>query len=199
MFSRRAWRRAERERRGLPLEAAGLKVLIQANELQAAGQAAQAAVLYAQLAQRAQARGRPRRAAQLGLETARSLAASGDGRGALTQALAALTLLVEAGRARKAQRLFPPLVADLRQRGFVAEADELQRQLAGRLGGAAASLEAEPAPALPRGRLPAKCPGCGGPVRGDEVEWIEPDPRAPANPLPAAECPYCGSVLYIEE
>ena len=36
-------------------------------------------------------------------------------------------------------------------------------------------------------RLPAECPNCAGPVRSDEVEWID---------AVSAACTYCGSVLH---
>ncbi len=194
MFSRRRARR----RSGSPVEVGGLRLLMQAHSLRASGRPAEAAQIFAQLAEGAQGHGRPRRAAQLRLQAARSLADGGDGRGALAQAQAALTLLIGAGRERRALRLLVPLVADWRQRGLTAEADELQRQM--EAGGDWPSTPPPPEAAspAPTGRLPAKCPSCGGPVRADEVDWIEPDPGAPAGHPSAAECPYCGSILYPE-
>ena len=34
-------------------------------------------------------------------------------------------------------------------------------------------------------KLPTKCPGCGAPLRSDEVEWVDSN---------TAECPYCGTI-----
>ena len=45
-------------------------------------------------------------------------------------------------------------------------------------------------PALARrGKLPAKCSSCGGPLKPDEVSWAGPD---------TAECPYCGGLVKAE-
>jgi hypothetical protein len=38
--------------------------------------------------------------------------------------------------------------------------------------------------------LPAKCPGCGAPVRGHEVEWTGPQ---------SADCQYCGTNLPMRQ
>ena len=55
----------------------------------------------------------------------------------------------------------------------------------------AASAPPAPAPATPEHRLellPAVCPNCGGPIRGQEVRWTGPQ---------SADCPYCGANLPI--
>ncbi len=46
-----------------------------------------------------------------------------------------------------------------------------------------------PARALRRPALPLKCPTCGGPLRPDEVEWLD---------HVTAACPYCGSSVRAE-
>ena len=38
--------------------------------------------------------------------------------------------------------------------------------------------------------LPARCPGCGAPVRGHEVEWTGPQ---------SADCQYCGTSLPMRQ
>jgi hypothetical protein len=43
-----------------------------------------------------------------------------------------------------------------------------------------------PKPDFRHDLLPAKCPGCGAPVRGHEVEWTGPQ---------SADCQYCGTSL----
>jgi hypothetical protein len=37
--------------------------------------------------------------------------------------------------------------------------------------------------------LPTQCPGCGAPVRPDEVDWLDDV---------TAECEYCGSPVRVE-
>jgi len=46
-----------------------------------------------------------------------------------------------------------------------------------------------PARALRRPALPLKCPTCGGPLRPDEVEWLD---------HVTAACPYCGGSMRAE-
>lgn len=51
-----------------------------------------------------------------------------------------------------------------------------------------------PAPAAPREHrldlLPTTCPNCGGPIRGNEVEWTGPQ---------SADCPFCGVNLPMKK
>jgi hypothetical protein len=46
-----------------------------------------------------------------------------------------------------------------------------------------------PARALRRPALPLKCPSCGGPLRPEEVEWLD---------HVTAACPYCGGSVRAE-
>jgi len=184
-----------------PLAAAALQKLEEANGLLAAGRFAEAAPIFAQLAQGAEANDMPRRAAQFHLQAARCLAEVKDGPNVLAHARAGLTLLINLGLLGPAQFRYSRIVQELRARGLQTEADELQRQFQSQLG--APLAQSAPSPLTAQGkprRLPAKCPSCGGPVRADEVDWITPDSaqNAPATES-AAECPYCGSVLYLEE
>jgi len=82
-------------------------------------------------------------------------------------------------------------VAFLTERGLAKEAQEISEYLkatlppvpVGGFGPQAAPRErAKP-------RLPTTCPGCGGPIRADEVEWVD---------EATAECPYCGSAVRGE-
>jgi len=188
MFNRRGMRRGggrlgRRRLRGRrhPLRAAALRLLDRAHRLMGTGQAAEAAPLFAELAQGAENHGMPARAAQLHLQTARALGQSGARADLLAPALRAVSLLAASGDLELLSVVGPRFVQELRGQGFVAEADQVQQAVNTALGGAPASG----APASPA-RLPAMCPQCGGPVRGDEVEWIDDN---------SAECPYCGSTL----
>jgi hypothetical protein len=82
-------------------------------------------------------------------------------------------------------------VAFLTERGLTQEAQEISDYLKATL---------PPLPvndlgprAIPGERakplLPTTCPGCGGPIRADEVEWVD---------EVTAECPYCGSAVRGE-
>lgn len=187
-----------------PLAAAALQQLETANRLLAAGRFADAAPIYAQLASGAEANNMPRRAARLHLQAARCLAEVRDSQNMLQHSRAGLALLINSGLFEQAQRSYARLIQELHAHGMQTEAAELQRQFQEQLGSPEVNLgQPAPSPISTQGkprRLPAKCPGCGAPVRADEVDWITPDasPNAPATES-AAECPYCGSVLYLEE
>jgi hypothetical protein len=93
---------------------------------------------------------------------------------------------VVARRPGRAVRTLQHATAALRSRGFEAQASALEQDAQARLAEAGLSqtnLPAEPVP-QPRGHLPPTCPQCGGPLRADEVDWID---------SASAECPYCGS------
>ncbi len=189
MFNRRGLRRGgllgRRRLRGRrhPLRAAALRLLDRAHRLLGAGQAAEAAPLFAELAQGAENHGMPARAAQLHLQTARALGQAGARADLLAPALRAVSLLRASGDLELLGVVGPRYVQELRGQGFTTEADQVQQAVNAALGGAPAP--AAPAAASPV-RLAAMCPQCGGPVRSDEVEWIDDN---------SAECPYCGSTL----
>jgi hypothetical protein len=79
---------------------------------------------------------------------------------------------------------------ELRERGHEAEAQLLHDKLDARLSEAGVvpgELRAgAAAPPTPRRELPAQCDACLGPVRSDDVEWIDDT---------SAACAYCGSVI----
>jgi len=168
-----------------PLRAAALRLLDRAHRLLREGQAAEAAPLFAELAQAAESHAMPERAAQLHLQTARALGRAGARSDLLAPALRAVALLAASGDLNLLGAAGPRFVQELHDQGYTAEADQVQRAVTAALGVAAAPAAAPPVPAGPA-RLPATCPQCGGPVRSDEVEWID---------EASAECAYCGSTL----
>jgi predicted DCC family thiol-disulfide oxidoreductase YuxK len=178
--SGRPFRRPGRMRFGPPLfgplsllGAALMPLLMEANRLFAAGQYSEAARLFAQLAEQAETNGNLRRAANLHLEGARSWLLANDGQAAVAQARAALQLFQQIGRVGRAAAVYQRVVAELRARGMNAEADALERDFRAQFSDAVPMAGPASGPAPSRGRLPAKCPQCGGPVRSDEVEWID--------------------------
>jgi len=74
----------------------------------------------------------------------------------------------------------------LRAKGMAAAAGVLEGEFGPSLGASAQRMTTGSPPAA---RLPGKCPQCGGPLRSDEVDWID---------AQSAECPYCGSVVQAE-
>jgi hypothetical protein len=170
-----------------PLQTRALQALDRAHRLMNQGRPAEAAPIFAQLSAAADTHGMPVRAAHLQLQAARALAHLGDAPGGLARAQAALALLVKAGTVQPLRAAFPRFIAELQALGFQREAGELQGDVKAALG--SAPLADLPAPAVSSAppRLPAECPNCAGPVRSDEVEWID---------AVSAACTYCGSILH---
>ena len=84
------------------------------------------------------------------------------------------------------------VVAELNEHGMTAEAQEFAAWHKGILppppAGTAPAFAASAAPAK-KPVLPTHCPGCGGPVRADDVEWLDDV---------TAECNWCGSPVRAE-
>lgn len=147
---------------------------MQQGEFDAAGE------IFARLAQAAEANGVPR-APQLHLRAARAFQQAGDLTRAEEHLWRGLHMLARAERwhhlARVGQRIVRQLEAD-RQTTLAARVQAwLQDTLP-------ANLPSPPAAQRPS--LPTHCPSCGGPVRPDEVEWLD---------AQTAECAFCGSPL----
>ncbi len=145
---------------------------------------AEAAALFAQLADGAARLGMPARAAHLALFATRAYLEAGDTPNTLTRARQALQFWLDAERESKAQPVFTQLIADLRARALHAEANTLLNEFPH----LSDTLTAADTPTS-RGQLPAQCPNCGGPLRSDEVDWVDET---------SAECAYCGGVVKTE-
>jgi hypothetical protein len=99
-----------------------------------------------------------------------------------------LSLFAARGQLQQLSRAGTRLIEELKQRSLTAEAKQLEDYLKTAL---PAGFTAGPGPqsAKPRPVLPTNCPGCGGPIRSDEVDWVD---------EVTAECPYCGSAVRAE-
>lgn len=168
-------------------------MLARADRLFNQGKFSEAAPIFERLAKGAAQRGMPDRAGDLYLRSARCHLEMGDAALAVERGKQALRLFGRAGRMGKIERLVPKIVENLQEKGYQAEAEALQQEVEARLAetppGARPgrpALSAVEGPAMARRELPAKCSACGGPVKPDDVTWLDPQ---------TAECPYCGSVL----
>ncbi|MBI5876890.1 MAG: hypothetical protein HZB53_04500 [Chloroflexi bacterium] len=166
------------------LEPRPRQMVNEAHALEAAGRHAEAAALFAQVADLAAQHGVLDRAGNLSLQASRCLLNGGDAAGALARARTGLNLLVQAGREHRAAMSFQMAVDALRAQGHAAEAAALQKEFTS-LAQTAAADEPDDEPAA-RGHLPPKCVNCGGPLRPGDVDWIDDA---------TAECPYCGSAV----
>jgi hypothetical protein len=161
-------------------------LLRRANELMATGNYAAAAEAFEQLARGAQMRGIPRDA-RLFLQAGRCRILAGQTPAGMTDLKQGLSIIASRGNFQNLQNAGQRAMAELTQRGLSAEAAEIEALLKGSI---PASFAAGPAasPAKPR-LLPTSCPGCGGPLRSDEVEWSD---------EATAECPFCGGAVRAE-
>ena len=173
-----------RVRRGpLPRRDAALRMLRRANRLMESGQYAQAYPLFKRLAEGAVRHGMPVRAANLYLRSAHARLEMGGAQDAVAMARQAMHLLMGVGQTEKV-RMVQVLVDALEEKGYHDEAVNLRAELNALAGGEVVTQVARG-----RGTLPTSCPSCGGPLRADDVTWIDDH---------SAECPYCGSAVRAE-
>ena len=147
----------------------------------------EAVTTFEKKAQEAEGQGMLDKAGDLHLEAARCYLQLDDIDRADDHGLKALQLFIQARRPGKVRRLVPRMMAVLHRKGYHDEAEKLRQGVDALLGtppGERAIPWGERA--VQRGSLPAKCPSCGGPVRSDEVNWIDPH---------SAECAYCGGIV----
>jgi len=148
-----------------------------AHALFAAGRYPAAAQAFASLAQT-----RPARAPFLLLQAGRAYLLAGSPETGMAHLRRGLSLLTERGQSEQLQRAGNRIAQELRQRGLEAQAREIESLLEGPSFAQAGSPAPAPQPA--RAPLPTHCPSCGGPLRADEVDWLDEF---------HVECAFCGS------
>ena len=157
-------------------------LLKRANALVANGDFAGAAIIFEQLARNAEAR-QGLRAPFLFIQAGLARILLGQKTPGMVHIKHALTTLIESGRFIQLYRLGTHLVRELKARGLVKEAQEVAALVHSNMPAISEMpTERGPNPALIS--LPSHCSSCGGPLRADEVEWLNPS---------TGECPYCGS------
>jgi tetratricopeptide (TPR) repeat protein len=194
VFRKRPFRRRPLARRRPPprppLPLRVRRTLARANGLMADGRFAEAANIFERLSERARHRGMLIRAADLALQASRARFAADDVNAALERAREALRLLARGGRPGRVPRVLSRITAALREKGYDAQADQLEQEAAQALEEMGLSLDEvrQRAPQVTeeRGTLPTHCSGCGAPLAPDEVEWHD---------AHTAECLYCGTVV----
>jgi len=165
------------------------QALVRANSLMTDGQFAEAANIFERLSEKARQHGMFVRAADLALQASRVHFATDDVEAALKWAEQALLLFVRGGRAGRVPLVLSKMTTALRNKGYDAQADRLEREAEQALEEMGLSLDEarQRAPQVTekRGTLPTQCSGCGAPLIPDEVEWHD---------VRTAVCPYCGTV-----
>ena len=154
--------------------------LEEANFLLENNKPAQAAPIFAKLAEVLRSAHQPRRAANLHSQAALAFARSRND-SALMQARAALTLLLQFKLDPQASAFYKDLLGELTKRGMNSAAETLAKEFGGKL--------AQPAPrAAQWNRLPSNCPNCGAPLGQSGVTWTEAE---------LAECGFCGTPIRL--
>jgi tetratricopeptide (TPR) repeat protein len=162
-------------------------MLDDANRLFDAGQYAEAADSLSQLAGMAQTNDLPRRAIQLHIRAAEAYLKSGQAARAVEHGRAALAMLAQAGQHRRALKLAPQFVGELRAAGFTAEAAAFEKEINERLAGLGLTLTptlVAPQPS-PLRNLATHCSQCSAQLRWtDDADEVE--------------CEYCGTIARAE-
>ena len=155
--------------------------LQRANQLMAAGDYEGAAVAFEDLAQQAEARGGPR-APLFFLQAGQARMMIGEYIRSTAHFKRGLSLLANAQRYTQFYRAGTRIIQELKARNLEKEAGEINSLIHGHAV-AMAEMATQHIPA-DRPLLPTHCPSCGGPLRSDELDWID---------ELTAECPFCGS------
>jgi hypothetical protein len=160
-------------------------LLQKANELMAIEDYPGAALAFEELAQRAMGRNGPA-APHLYLQAGTARILAGQTPTGVVHIKRALALFAARGEWQKFQRNRRRVVELLTGLGLSKEAKALETYLSGEVPD---GVEESPDPGMQinhtKAILPAKCLGCGAPLRSDEVDWVDEN---------SAECPYCGTI-----
>ena len=143
-------------------------------------QPAQAAPIYAKLAEVLASAGQPKRAANLHAQAAMAFAKSRN-ESALAQARTSLTLMLQYKLDQQATAFYSTLTRELTKRGMQAAADALSKEFAARVNPAPAAVDPKAARSA---HLPSNCPHCGAPLGNTDVRWVD---------EVTAECGFCGT------
>ena len=161
-------------------------LLQRANQALTSGNYTEAASAFEQLARAAEARGGPR-APLFYIQAGRARVMAGQASGGLEYLQRGLGLFATRSQTGRVFNVGNRVVGELNDRGLTKEAQQISAYIKSLLPDFDARL-ATPSPArkLP---LPTHCPGCGAPLRPDEIEWLDDV---------TAECAYCGSPVRGE-
>jgi len=146
---------------------------------------------FGQLSDFARDNEQPLRAAHMAAQAGRAFLEAGDGDRALARTRQALGHFIAGGRPGQAVHLSRRAIEALRARGFNQQAVALEQEVKSRLAEIGFDFAHLPVELglQSHGTLPPACPRCGGPIRADEIEWID---------SKSAECPYCASIVQAK-
>lgn len=164
-------------------------MLRRAHELMAAGNYVAAADAFEQLGRAGEARQHPK-TPNMFLQAGRARFMAGQNQPGYDNLMHGLTLMANAGQHGPLFHMGNRVVAELNQRGMMKEAAQIETWLKSVSPSRPEGTKAGPGVAPTRKPiLPTRCPGCGGPVNSQDVEWID---------EVTAECNWCGSPVRGE-
>lgn len=165
-------------------------MLQRAHELMASGNYAAAAEAFEQLARAGEARQHPK-TANMYLQAGRARILAGQKEAGIAHLKRGLEKMARMGLHGQLFHAGGRVVTELNEHGMSAEAQEIAAWLKATLPPAPQGMEMGAGASAPARKpiLPTRCPGCGGPVRADEVEWLD---------EVTAECNWCGSPVRAE-
>ena len=161
--------------------------LRKANQLMAAGHYDAAAGIYEQFARAAKARNGPR-APWFFFQAGSARLKAGQLQPGMAHVRQGLALLAGRGQYQRLANVGLRFANELKAESHSAEAQAFSAYVKSLLP-EGFTARTEPVMDKVKRVLPVNCPGCGAPLRSDEVEW--------ADEL-TAECPYCGSAVRAE-
>jgi hypothetical protein len=161
-------------------------MLRRANQFMANGDYANAESAFYELANRAENKF-PQHAPAMYIQAGRAAMLSNQNKKGLAHFRSGLTLLASERRFARLEKIGNIILAELRERGLNAEADEIEGVLKNNL----PSFDTPKQNPQPKKQilLPTHCPSCGAIINPNEVDWLDDV---------TAECEYCGSPLRAE-
>ena len=178
MFRRRQIRKAGRAL----IDNENLTEFDQAHKLLAQGQPAKAAEIFSRLAAQTKIHGRPLQAGNLHAQAAHAWIDAGDEQRAMEQARHAMGLFNDLGITKRAVEFKTRFAQHLQECELQELAGAFEKE-AGRILPPQIATDIE----IKRAKLPAICPHCGAPVRGDRIEWIDQQ---------SAVCDFCAATIH---
>jgi len=161
-------------------------MLQRAHELMASGNYPAAAEAFEQLARGAEARQHPK-TGQLYLQAGSARILAGQKEAGFAHLKRGLGLL--AGQPVQLHHAGNRVVSELKEQGMTAEAQEITQWLKTNSPVQPETRRGAPAASARKPVLPTKCPSCGGPIRAEDVDWID---------EVTVECNWCGSAVRAD-
>ena len=163
--------------------------IMQANLMMDAGQYLDAAFIFEDLSEQLLEKGMCHQAANLAGRAASAYLLNDNALMAVEVVKNAVNICIENGQPAQAARLTRRAIAELYAQNYASLAEELHADVNEKLKSNGKTLLRHTIGTRPLVKLPTQCPACRGPVRTDDINWID---------TTSAECAFCGNVIRGE-